>query len=174
MNVEKVISSQLEILGQGKQFLLSCSNAAYNHITAPHFTSSPGKHMRHVLDHYLAIMNSNDTGLIDYDKRNRDTSIESELDSALSLLESIENWLSALTSEELLRTLDVKSEISVSETQVLTCPSNVARELMFVGSHAVHHFSLISAMMSLTGTQLDNDFGVAPATLSHQREVALS
>lgn len=174
MNAETVVSSQLEILAQGKQFLLSCSDEAYNTITEPHFTSSPGKHIRHVLDHYLAIMDGCRSGLINYDKRNRDTSMEQETQVALNVLAQIENWLTSMEEKDLNADTQVQSEISVSETQILTCPSIVARELIFVGSHAVHHFSLISAMMSLTGAKMDEDFGVAPATLSHQREVALS
>ena len=174
MNAETVVSSQLEILAQGKQFLVSCSDEAYNTITTPHFTSSPGKHIRHVLDHYLAIIDGIESGLINYDKRNRDTSIEQSTDEALTVLRKIESWVTALTEKKLNASVNVQSEISVSETKVQMCPSIVTRELMFVASHAVHHYSLIAAMMSLTGAQMDEDFGVAPATLSHQREVALN
>lgn len=169
MNIEIIIKSQLEIVSQGKSFIKKTPTKLYRTIVSPHFSSSPGKHIRHILDHYFALINGLQSGLIDYNKRERDSIIELEPKMALAKIEEIEAWLSSIKKGDLHLELNVISEISLTDTINQSCKSNLARELIFVASHAVHHFSLMSAMASLQGEKVIEEFGVAPATLSYQR-----
>jgi hypothetical protein len=52
------------------------------------------------------------------------------------------------------------------------CNSSVLRELEFLQSHAVHHYSLIAALLRLHGIEPDAEFGVAPSTLKYWKEEA--
>lgn len=170
MNTKAIVKSQQEILEQCTNVILSVSEEQYTTTIEPHFSSSPGKHIRHVLDHYLALKQGCLSGEVNYNLRNRDSAIESAPQSALQLATELSSWLSQLTNDVLLSQIAVISEVSVTEEVHLTCSSTVIRELMFVGSHAVHHYSLISAILSLQGHPQNDDFGVAPATLTYQRE----
>jgi len=48
----------------------------------------------------------------------------------------------------------------------------VARELMTLSSHTIHHFALIATTLRGHGVQVDANFGVAPSTLSYQVRLA--
>jgi hypothetical protein len=52
------------------------------------------------------------------------------------------------------------------------CSSSVVRELEFLQSHTVHHYSLIAILLRLQGIEPEEDFGVAPSTLEYWREQA--
>jgi hypothetical protein len=49
------LEGQLETVQQAKDFLLGLSVEDYQVVLKPHFVSSAGTHMRHILDHYLAL-----------------------------------------------------------------------------------------------------------------------
>ena len=170
MNTTAIIRSQQEIVAQCKNFILSVSPEHYRSTVEPHFASPPGKHIRHVIDHYLALKAGCLSGQVNYNRHNRNSLIEVYPEAALQPITDISHWLSTLSHAVLRRQISVVSEISVTEEVHLTCHSTIVRELMFVGSHAVHHYSLIAAILSLQGRPLENTFGLAPATLTYQRE----
>jgi hypothetical protein len=77
LNNAMTLEGQLETLQQAKEFLLGLSAENYQMVIKPHFASSAGTHMRHILDHYLALKDGIDQGVVNYNKRNRFSSIES-------------------------------------------------------------------------------------------------
>lgn len=163
-----MISSQLEIIEQGKQYLHSISDLQYREIVKPHFTSTPGAHVRHILDHYYALMKQQ-TGVINYNIRQRFSSLEKSRFDALQAFEKIADWLGTLTTEDLQSKVSVITEISVSEQENFTTESTLERELIFVSSHAVHHYAILKIMASLQGIALDAGLGLAPATATFER-----
>ena len=66
--------------------------------------------------------------------------------------------------------VEVISEISVSEQRDFAGHSTFGRELVFVSSHAVHHFFTLKLITKVQGIEMDSDFGIAPATVSFQRD----
>jgi len=52
------------------------------------------------------------------------------------------------------------------------CTSSVLRELDFLQSHTVHHYSLIAMLLRLHEIDPGEDFGVAPSTLKYWKEEA--
>lgn len=165
-----MISSQLEIIEQARAFLCELSQFEYQQVIKPHFSSSAGAHMRHIVDHYQALRHGMVTGEVDYNLRNRDSDVENDPQEALAAWKDIENWLRQISVQELDKTIVVKSEVSLSAEQTLTCASSLGRELMFVASHAIHHYSLLAIVRSLQGGKSAETFGVAPATATYRRE----
>lgn len=163
-----MIASQLEIIAQGKQYLLKLTDAQYVKIAKPLFNSSAGAHMRHIIDHYLALMQAHNN-VVNYNKRHRFCDSEKYTDKALEQLNIIEAWLKTLDSSQLNQPLCVISEISIKNQQDFACHSTLARELVFVSSHAVHHYFTLKLIAKSQGIQLDESFGLAPATASFQR-----
>ena len=167
-----MLSSQLEIVEQAKAFLSSISQLDYTTPIKPHFAGSAGAHMRHVIDHYEALMNGCEMGFIDYNKRNRYAEVERDTQAALSAWCKIAEWLNAICSTDINRPLQVQSETSIEQTEYVTVNSTLARELVFVSSHAIHHFSLLAVIRSLQGEATPEFFGVAPATVTFMRQQA--
>ncbi len=167
-----MLSSQLEIVEQAKSFLSSISQFDYTTVIKPHFAGSAGAHMRHVLDHYEALMNGIEEGFVDYNKRNRFADVERDPEAALDAWARIANWLQSICVDDMDKLLQVQSETSVEQTQYVTVNSTLARELVFVSSHAIHHFSLLAVISSLQGKDTPEYFGVAPATVTFMRQQA--
>lgn len=163
-----MISSQLEIIEQAKRFLCGLSDKQYTHVANPLFSSSAGAHMRHIIDHYLALMHR-EGNTVNYNIRHRYSDVENSISDALQQLDSVIGWLKNLKKAELNMPVEVISEISVSEQQNFSGHSTFGRELVFVSSHAVHHFFTLKLIAKVQGIKMDSDFGIAPATASFQR-----
>jgi len=167
--MNKIINSCIEVLQQGERFLKTVSPASYQEITRPYFISSPGEHMRHILDHFIAIQKGLALSEIDYDLRQRGSNIETDKNLALIQLKEIRQWLLTLNKDDLNKTLKIKTEVSVIETSKAQALSSLERELIFAASHAAHHFSIISIAMQMQDLKLDHNFGIAPATATYLR-----
>ena len=164
-----VIKGCLEVLQQAKNFLNSVSDDAYTKVVKPFFISSSGEHVRHIIDHFMALMNAYESGVVDYDKRKRGSKLETDKSLALLQVNEIEKWLHSLDENMLEQVLMIKTEVSISEALVTEVSSTFARELVFAASHAVHHYSSIAIAIQMQDLALDKSFGIAPATASYLR-----
>ncbi len=167
-----MIASQLEVVQQATEFLSNISDQDYVEVMQPHFSGSAGAHMRHVIDHYLALKNGIKKGTVDYNKRNRFSDVESSPAIAISIWHDISQWLESIDPNWSEQSLEVISEVSASRELSVRATSSLQRELMFVSSHAIHHFSLLAIMGSLQGKSVPLNFGVAPVTAGYFRKGA--
>ncbi|AAZ26729.1 hypothetical protein [Colwellia psychrerythraea] len=170
-----MITSQLEIIKQGQRYLNTVSKKDYSAIMSPNFMSSAGSHMRHIIDHYLAIMSGLHNEVIDYDSRVRGGQLESSPQLAIDKLNEISMWLKSLCEDELSKMIILSTEVSVTHKNVKKVKTSVARELVFAGSHAVHHYAMITqisfAQQSTLQTKaLPECFGLASATATFLRQ----
>jgi hypothetical protein len=172
LNHAITLEDQLETVQQAKAYLLGLSAENYQVVIKPHFASSAGAHMRHILDHYLALKDGLNQGLINYNKRNRYSSVESCPKTALLQWQKVEQWLKEVSQLDTDISLTVVCETSVNKTQNTQTKSTLARELVFVSSHAVHHFSLLAVINSLLGNKDEINFGIAPSTATYVRQQA--
>ncbi|MFT4939512.1 MAG: hypothetical protein ACI88A_002555 [Paraglaciecola sp.] len=166
------LGGQLETIAQAKVYLQGMSEQSYQAILSPHFSGSAGAHMRHILDHYIALKDGMLSGTVDYNKRHRFSEVEKSPAAAMQMWLEIEHWLERICQLSAHMPLMVSCETSLQQTQNSITQSTLARELVFVSSHAVHHFSLLAVIASLQGRESDNNFGMAPATVSHMRRQA--
>ena len=164
-----MITSQIETLEQAKYFINQLSDSEYTAVLSPHFTGSAGAHIRHIVDHFLALKN-NEHGVVNYNARHRFCAIESSKEVAIKAINEIQHWLENLSSTLLYQRVTVLSEVSVTQTLNYETQSTYARELMFVSSHAVHHYAMLKLIASMQGVNIASNFGLAPATLSFARE----
>jgi hypothetical protein len=166
------LEGQLETVQQAKDFLLGLSAENYQVVIKPHFASSAGAHMRHILDHYLALKDGLNQGFINYNKRKRHSNVESCPQTALLKWQEVEKWLIEVSLLDADTPLIVVCEASVNKTQNTQTTSTLARELVFVSSHAIHHFSLLAVINSLLGNKDKINFGIAPSTATYLRQHA--
>jgi hypothetical protein len=68
------------------------------------------------------------------------------------------------------RILDVLCKVSYSDSTPMRVPSNLARELMFCVSHAIHHHAMIGMQCAQRGIELPTHLGVAPSTIIHRAQ----
>ncbi len=160
--------SYVEVVEQAISLLDDISLSDYQQVLAPHFTSSIGTHIRHIIDHFLALKNASASGDINYNKRNRNSDIELSPAAAIAAFKSITDWLYHTCSNQLVnQRVSVLTEIDISDTRSTSCESTFERELVFVASHAIHHYALIRIIRKMQGKDLPEFFGYAPATITH-------
>lgn len=167
-----ILEGHLETVQQAKEFLLGLTAENYQVVIKPHFASSAGTHIRHIIDHYLALKDGLNQGLVNYNKRNRYSRIESCPEIALLEWQKIEKWLNEVSQLDADMPINVVCETSVNEIQNTQTKSTLARELVFVSSHAIHHFSLLAVINSLLGNKDEVNFGIAPSTATFTRQHA--
>lgn len=176
--VRCVIRGNLEVVEQGLRLISCLTDEQYISVTPP-VKSSIAEHIRHILDMYFAIIRR-DGDIIDYDARRRGHLVERNKERARLELSEVRDWLALfdLGMENLGRNcerynnprLNIKTEVALEETESTIVPTTEVRELVFVGSHAVHHYALISIIAQLQGIETEENLGVAPATASFFRE----
>ncbi|WJG09830.1 hypothetical protein [Aliiglaciecola sp. LCG003] len=167
-----MLDSQLEIVQQAKQFLQDVTQHDYICTSNPHSSGSAGAHMRHIIDHYTALISGVESGIIDYNKRDRLSNLETCPVLAKTKWDDIEHWFLQHSEVSLQHELQVISEISITQAKSVQVTSTLGRELVFVANHAIHHFFLLAVLRSLQGKSSPNSFGIAPATATFDRKLA--
>ena len=129
---------------------------------------SVGGHMRHILEHYLALYEGLAEGVVCYDSRNRNKALEESPAAALKLLNDLNSWLYTLSSQaDQPLTLAALTDGN-PDSQPLKTRTTLSRELLFLHSHTIHHKAIIAMLMKEKGIKVPASFGVAPSTLRHQ------
>jgi uncharacterized damage-inducible protein DinB len=167
-----LIDSVIETLAQGETLLTQIDDHAYTRKLRIAFNASIGGHFRHCLDHFRSLLNSAAEGDLNYDQRERGTTVENDRLAALDATRELREMFERLDSSVLMRPLAVTCKTSYSVDDSQASPSTIGREVMYSVAHAVHHYALIGIMGSLMGLTLPPGFGVAPSTLKHQAQAA--
>lgn len=129
--------------------------------------ASIGDHYRHHLEHVDLFLRGLHQGVIDYDNRRRDGSIATSVEVALRETQRMIEELEMLCLSISENALQVMQSSHVDGQRPLVT-SNLARELLFLNSHAIHHYAIISIAVRLCGQNCDARLGVMPSTLHHR------
>lgn len=127
-----------------------------------------GKHVRHTLDHYRALLDGFDSATtVDYDHRERGVAIESDQDAAKQAVTIIRSRIGNLDERALRGGVRIRVMLACdgAETELDT---TLGRELAFASHHAIHHNALIKAIALEFGVKTPPEFGMAPSTLNFQ------
>lgn len=138
---------------------------------APAYAGPVGSHLRHVVEHYDALLAPPVAGEVDYDRRPRDPDLERSCTAASRRLLAIQQRL-ADAGAALDTPLRVLGRAGLGGEFGFSVTSTLGRELVFVGSHAVHHYALLQTWCRQHGVDIGADFGKAPATVAHERAAA--
>lgn len=131
---------------------------------------SIGVHMRHCLDFYQSFLSGIDKARVDYNVRERGSLIETHRFSALQRIEATIVGLRFVPTDQ--PTFLLVSTENDATNRSSWCASSLLRELEFLQSHTIHHYSLVAMLLRLQGIEPGEDFGVAPSTLEYWREQA--
>lgn len=126
-----------------------------------------GSHIRHVTDHFTALLKLSDSDTIDYNSRSRNSPTETDIayarEHVADIMQSLEN---AVFGD---RTVVCVSEVDVTETKSAEFKSTADREALWVFNHTIHHIALIKILAEQSGIRFDHRLGLAPATASFER-----
>ena len=131
--------------------------------------SSIGAHYRHVLDHFLCLIEGLWDYQINYDHRGRNRDIENSVELARAATQELLEALPAIPADVLRHACAVTYSLGYSDGNAQSVSSIVARELMFCVGHAVHHYAIMKLLCSLRAVSLPCEFGIAPSTLKYQQ-----
>jgi hypothetical protein len=153
------------ILKQGLALLSECDPDAYAWVAPQPFNASIGQHFRHVLDHFLCLASSIGTGLVNYDHRSRNRSIETSQEYARSHTEMLIWLFGTLTEGECSQTCTVECSLDYGDGGAEATVSTIGRELAYCISHAVHHYAIIKLICAQMEVPAPDELGIAPSTL---------
>jgi hypothetical protein len=135
----------------------------------PPYAGPVGSHLRHIIEHYDALLFPAQPGVVDYDSRARDRELETRPEVASRRLQVLALRLQDVPDTWLAQPVQVLGVAGTQGEFTFAAPSSLSRELAFVASHAVHHFALLKTHCQQRGLPTPACFGKAPATVAHER-----
>ncbi len=164
-----VAHDSVAFLRQGIDLLAALSDDLYVSAMPPVYASSVGAHVRHILDHFRCLMDGMGTGEVDYDRRARDATIETQRHTAIAEMRALVERLHDLREDQRGLRLRVKMDCGGGRAANDWSDSTLARELQFLTSHTIHHYALVAAILDHAGHRPPAEFGVSPSTLNYER-----
>jgi hypothetical protein len=139
---------------------------------APAYAGPVGAHMRHVIEHYEALLDAVCTRQVNYDARPRDRALEATPELAGHRLHALRQRLGHWTPDLLDMSVQVLGQGGTVGDFNFRVLSSIGRELAFVAGHAVHHFALLAAHCQQHGIPTPAHFGKAPSTVANEMAVS--
>lgn len=153
------------ILRQGLELVEKIDDASYARPVEGISRTGIGGHFRHCLDFYGSFLDGLATGRIDYNRRKRDETVETNRSVAIDRMKTAIEQLSSLLGKDEYRSVEVRADGMMQAADLST--STIGRELQFLFGHTVHHYAVIAILLRLQGIEPGADFGVAPSTLAY-------
>ena len=127
---------------------------------------SLGPHLRHCLDHFTCLIRGLETGIVDYDARDRSSTLETSPSALLNSLHQITAEVARLEGTTAVRSLDVVQLAAPGRSRQRVA-STLERELIFLSSHTVHHLAVMVEIAAAWGLELPRALGVAFSTAAY-------
>lgn len=157
-------------LDQIAEIARSIEPAVYTHPERGGGGATIGKHVRHALDHYAALLErpAGTPRPVAYDHRVRGGEVETDPAAARRRAAELRASLERLDHRRLAAEVRLDVVVSPDEPEV-PLRSTLGRELAFVAHHATHHLAMIKSLARDAGVELPARVGRAPSTLAHDR-----
>ena len=141
-----------------------------------------GAHIRHIIEHYDTLVGARASAQhalgamcqADYDARARNPEVEANPLEAIRRIGLIETALGAsagLSEVAMQQPVNVYTRGGLKGEHNFCTPSTLAREIMFLNSHATHHFAIMQGYARERGQTLGAGVGKAPATVAHEERL---
>ncbi len=158
-----ILSSINNNLDELIRLLQQLSNEEYSNPCVQLSNSSIGEHARHIIELFQCLENQYESGVINYDQRQRNVLIQTNTDFAIEKIVAIQNNLDKENKNILLQ-----HKIDGKEIQT---ESNYYRELLYNFDHCIHHQALIKvAVLQFSTIEIDDNFGVARSTIEYRNQ----
>jgi hypothetical protein len=126
-------------------------------------SSSIGEHTRHIIEMFQCLNRNYDSGIVNYDKRDRNELIETNTNFAIQMILDIKNSISKDNKNMELQ--------QIIDGNAVNIQSNYYRELLYNLEHCIHHQALIKvAILKCENVAVDANFGVARSTIEYRKQ----
>lgn len=161
----KIQNAIQNVFAQLNESLQQLSNEEYTEQCPTLFNATIGQHVRHIIELFICLEQGYEKGLINYEKRKRDYTIESQKEVAIELLQKIPVHFHVRDKNLLLQaTYDEHS----NDTVLIS--TNYFRELVYNLEHTVHHMALIRVGINeVSKVEVPEEFGVASSTIKYKK-----
>jgi hypothetical protein len=157
-SVNHSLNELVALLGQ-------LSNRQYAKPCAALSNATIGEHTRHIVEMFQCLLNNYEPGIVNYDKRERNTMIQTDTDYALLAIKAISAMLDKPDKKLVLT--------QVVDGEEITIESNYNRELLYNLEHCIHHQALIKvAVLQCEDVVIGEHFGVARSTIEYRSQCA--
>ncbi len=157
-SVVKSLDDLLALLGQ-------LTDAEYSKPCPALSNATIGQHTRHIIEMFRCLLDHYESGIVDYDKRERNITIETNTGYAIAIIAAVREELDKPDKKLTLSQFVDGREIRIE--------SNYNRELLYNLEHCIHHQALIKvALHQCDGVTVDENFGVARSTIEYRNQCA--
>ncbi|MDI9359085.1 MAG: hypothetical protein QM528_09060 [Phycisphaerales bacterium] len=151
----------IDIINQINQLLLVIKQEDYNRKINSLSDATIGGHVRHSIEMYQCLDNAYKSGVVDYSKRERNISTETDPKFAYQCF------------IEILKKIDKKNKhvtVKLEDDSNTQFESSYARELLYCTEHLIHHMALVKVgLIEIGGYKVSEEFGVAPSTINYRK-----
>jgi hypothetical protein len=125
--------------------------------------ASIGEHTRHIVEMFQCLNRNYDSGIVNYDKRDRNKQIQTDTNFAIQMILNVKNNISKEN-----KNIELEQLIDGESIQI---QSNYFRELLYNLEHCIHHQALIKvAILKSEKITVDSNFGVARSTIEYRKQ----
>jgi hypothetical protein len=158
----------LHILDQLGDLVVSIREQDFSKPSDTLSKSTLGQHLRHTLEFFICMEEGFHSGVINYDKRGHDKSLESDKIIALATIGRIRSFIETLDSD---RSVKLEVGYDLQKDTFITIETNVTRELVYNIEHAVHHMAIMKIGLREIApyVTIPFDFGVAASTVRYKQ-----
>ena len=162
-----LIKKTTQILNELQDLLEGLSPEDYVSPVVVLSNATVGQHVRHILEFFECLIQSRQTGILNYDNRKRDLAIETNPETAKTVLNKILQEIGQENTE-----LMLQQRYTESDDELITLPTNFHREIMYNIEHAVHHQALIRIGVQALRPEINlpKAFGVADSTIHYRNQ----
>lgn len=153
------------ILTQLSDSLFCLNDHEYTTPSNQLFGASIGQHVRHIIELFECLYKGYQTGLVNYEKRERSRQLETDKNLArchlLNIYESV---------QQPDKTLLLEANYTEQPGETILIGTNYYRELVYNLEHTVHHMALIRiGFKDVSNIEVPEEFGVAASTLKYKK-----
>jgi uncharacterized damage-inducible protein DinB len=162
-------NTAIENLLQIKDLLGNISEE--NYTAKPEILSgaSIGQHVRHILEFYLLLVSGSFSGIVSYDKRERNINLEQE---PVMVIQTIDRLIKGFDTLDTNFPVKLEADYTSNGNSQKQINSSVGRELAYCIEHSIHHQALIKAGLIALNLRncTDEYFGVAYSTIRYRND----
>jgi hypothetical protein len=128
-----------------------------------------GEHVRHIVEMFVCLEDGYTSGIVNYESRKRDITIETSKETAIHVMAKIN---AALLNEN--KSLVLEAGFDENSDELNKILTNYFREIAYNLEHAIHHMALIKiGIKQVSEIALPDGYGVASSTIKYKKETTV-
>ena len=125
-----------------------------------------GPHLRHCLDHVQCFLRGLESGTVEYDARERDARLETDVACFRNAMTRAMDVLAGLDHDAMPRALQVV-QVPAPAHEPMPVASTVERELLFLSGHTIHHLAIVAYIARAQGITVPEYLFIAYSTAAY-------